>query len=176
MLLIFFLRSGPAWCASSELFPEVIDQQVPDDQPSCSVAEALDRQEPFVNPTLANHALSLLGRLFRYGTLSCQGGFVSLGNTARVQLLPIDKGHLALRTGCELVNVSRSRFAISQSNLGSECPYQAIGSARDNRRFPPPGQMVDVGGYCLHIHSMGEGSPTVVLESALGGSSLSWAR
>jgi len=53
--------------------------------------------------------------------------------------------------------------------------YQAIGSARDNRRFPPPGQMVDVGGYCLHIHSMGEGSPTVVFESALGGSSLSWA-
>ena len=52
--------------------------------------------------------------------------------------------------------------------------YQAIGSTRDNRRFPPPGQMVDVGGYCLHIHSMGEGSPTVVLESALGGSSLSW--
>ena len=34
--------------------------------------------------------------------------------------------------------------------------YQAIGSARDNRRFPPPGQMLDVGGYCLHIHSMGE--------------------
>ncbi len=53
--------------------------------------------------------------------------------------------------------------------------YQAIGSARDNRRFPPPGEMVDVGGYCLHIHSMGEGSPTVVFESALGGSSLSWA-
>jgi len=53
--------------------------------------------------------------------------------------------------------------------------YQAIGSARDNRRFPPPGQMVDVGGYCLHIHSMGEGSPTVVFQSALGGSFLSWA-
>lgn len=53
--------------------------------------------------------------------------------------------------------------------------YQAIGNARDTRRFPPPGQMVDVGGYCLHIHSMGEGGPTVVFESALGGSSLSWA-
>ena len=53
--------------------------------------------------------------------------------------------------------------------------YQAIGNARDARRFPPPGKMVDVGGYCLHIHSMGEGSPTVVFESALGGSSLSWA-
>jgi pimeloyl-ACP methyl ester carboxylesterase len=32
-----------------------------------------------------------------------------------------------------------------------------------------------VGGYCLHMRSMGEGSPTVVFESALGGSSLSWA-
>ena len=30
--------------------------------------------------------------------------------------------------------------------------YQTIGSARYKRRFPPPGQMVDVGGYCLHIH------------------------
>jgi pimeloyl-ACP methyl ester carboxylesterase len=53
--------------------------------------------------------------------------------------------------------------------------YQTIGSARDKRRFPPPGQMVDVGGYCPHIHSIGEGSPTVVFESALGSSSLSWA-
>src|SRR5260370_31518806 len=53
--------------------------------------------------------------------------------------------------------------------------YQAIGGARDNRRFRPPGPMVDVGGYNLHIHSMGEASPTVVFESGLGGSSLSWA-
>ncbi len=83
-------RSAARLRTVAELFPEVIDEQVPDDQPSCSVAEALDRQEPFVNPTLANHALSLLGRLFRYGTISCQGGFVSLGNTARVQPLPID--------------------------------------------------------------------------------------
>src|SRR5882672_2735334 len=27
--------------------------------PSCSAAEAVDRQEPFVNPTLANHALAV---------------------------------------------------------------------------------------------------------------------
>ena len=53
--------------------------------------------------------------------------------------------------------------------------YQTIGSARDKRKFPPPGQMVDMGGHCLHIHSIGEGSPTVVFESALGSSSLNWA-
>jgi hypothetical protein len=34
-----------------------------DGQPSCSAAEALERQEPFVNPILANHALALLARV-----------------------------------------------------------------------------------------------------------------
>ena len=54
----------------SELFPEVIQTEMDGDGlPSCSAAEALDRQEPFVNPTLANHALALLARLFRYGTI-----------------------------------------------------------------------------------------------------------
>ena len=43
----------------SELFPEVIQADLDGDGlPSCSAAEALDRQEPFVNPTLANHALA----------------------------------------------------------------------------------------------------------------------
>ncbi len=52
--------------------------------------------------------------------------------------------------------------------------YQALGSARDARRFPPPGHMVDVGGHRLHVYCAGEGSPTVVLDSGLPGSSLSW--
>jgi pimeloyl-ACP methyl ester carboxylesterase len=42
-------------------------------------------------------------------------------------------------------------------------------------RVPPPGRLVDVGGFRLHLHSTGEGSPTVVLDAALGGSSVSWA-
>ena len=75
--------------AASVLFPELADGQLRDDEPSCSAAEALERQEPFVNPTLANHALALAARLFRYGRISCQGGFVSLTGTARVQPLPI---------------------------------------------------------------------------------------
>lgn len=44
--------------------------------------------------------------------------------------------------------------------------YQAVFSARDRRRFPPPGQLVDVGGYRLHLYCVGAGSPTVVLNSA----------
>ncbi|MFN8445003.1 MAG: alpha/beta hydrolase [Caldilineaceae bacterium] len=53
--------------------------------------------------------------------------------------------------------------------------YQALASARDARTFPPPGQLVDVGGYKLHIHCTGTGSPTVVTENGLGGSSPDWS-
>lgn len=54
--------------------------------------------------------------------------------------------------------------------------YQWIGLVHDARRFPPPGQLVDVGGYRLHAVCCGRGMPTVVLESAIAASSLSWAR
>jgi len=75
----------------AELFPEIIQSEVDeDDLPSCSTLEALDRQEPFVNPTLANHALALLARLFRYGTVSYHGGFVGLSSLAHVQALRVD--------------------------------------------------------------------------------------
>lgn len=39
----------------------------------------------------------------------------------------------------------------------------------------PPGRLVDVGGFRLHINCSGQGTPAVVLDAALGGSSLSWA-
>lgn len=75
----------------SELFPEVIQADLDGDNlPSCGAAEALDRQEPFVNPTLANQALVLLARMFRYGTISYHGAFVSVSSIAAVQALPID--------------------------------------------------------------------------------------
>ncbi len=53
--------------------------------------------------------------------------------------------------------------------------YQAVGSARDRRRYPPPGKLIDIGGHRLHLYSMGEGQPTVVLDSGLPGTCLSWA-
>jgi PRTRC genetic system ThiF family protein len=74
-----------------ELFPEITQSELDGDGlPSCSAAEALERQEPFVNPTLANHALALLTRLFRYGSISYHGAFVSLSAMAGVQALRID--------------------------------------------------------------------------------------
>lgn len=40
---------------------------------------------------------------------------------------------------------------------------------------PPPGRMVDVGGYQLHLYCLGEGQPTVVLEAGQGDFSTVWA-
>ncbi|HQR61365.1 MAG TPA: alpha/beta hydrolase [Methylophilaceae bacterium] len=41
--------------------------------------------------------------------------------------------------------------------------------------LPPPGQRVDIGGYKLHIHCQGTGSPTVILDAGLGDWSSHWA-
>jgi pimeloyl-ACP methyl ester carboxylesterase len=53
--------------------------------------------------------------------------------------------------------------------------YEAIASRGDASAYPPPGQMVDVGGYRLHLQCVGTGSPTVVLDAGLGGTSLDWS-
>ena len=53
--------------------------------------------------------------------------------------------------------------------------YQAIATEIYQRIYPPPGELVDVGGHSLHINCVGEGSPTVILESGLGTMSVDWA-
>lgn len=38
----------------------------------------------------------------------------------------------------------------------------------EERKFPPPGRLVDVGGHRLHLYCTGTGSPVVILEAGLG--------
>lgn len=57
--------------------------------PSCSAVEALERQEPFINQTLAASALAMLARLFRYGRLCHHGGFFDAG-TGQMTSIPVD--------------------------------------------------------------------------------------
>lgn len=45
----------------------------------------------------------------------------------------------------------------------------------DKDRPEPPGKLVDAGGHLLHINCLGEGSPTVLLESGAGDFSCDWA-
>lgn len=46
--------------------------------------------------------------------------------------------------------------------------YQAIASYLEDRRSPI-GQLIDVGGYRLHLYTLGEAKPTIVLDHSLGG-------
>jgi len=52
--------------------------------------------------------------------------------------------------------------------------YQNFASAYDRKAYPPPGELVDVGGYRLHLYCLGVGSPTVILESGLGSGVNAW--
>jgi len=52
--------------------------------------------------------------------------------------------------------------------------YETMAETADMRAYPPPGQMVDVGGYRLHINCNGTGSPTVVIDAGWGDWSAGW--
>jgi pimeloyl-ACP methyl ester carboxylesterase len=54
--------------------------------------------------------------------------------------------------------------------------YQFVGTRQSARRYPPPGMLVDIGGQHLHLVCAGDGGPTVLFESGIAASSLSWAR
>jgi PRTRC genetic system ThiF family protein len=74
----------------TELYPEIIDTDAGEDPlPSCSAVEALDRQEPFINQTLASSALAMLAQLFRYGKIAHHGAFFN-AKTGQMSALPVD--------------------------------------------------------------------------------------
>jgi len=47
--------------------------------------------------------------------------------------------------------------------------------AQSTRPFPPPGQLIDIGGRKLHLYCTGTGSPTVLLMAGGGAFSIDWA-
>lgn len=75
-----------------ELFPQMIQASLDkrDREPACSAAEALLKQEPYINQSIAQLVLAMLARLFRHGELSYHGGFVNLA-TGRVNPIPVDR-------------------------------------------------------------------------------------
>ena len=75
----------------ADLFPEIVDESLDekDETPSCSLAEALEKQSLFINDTMANAACNMLWELFRYGQLKHHGQFVNI-KSGRVTPLTID--------------------------------------------------------------------------------------
>lgn len=63
----------------TEEFGELLKQsEVTDDTPSCSLAEALEKQDLFINSTLAQMGCSLLWNLLRNGFTDIRGFFLNL--------------------------------------------------------------------------------------------------
>jgi pimeloyl-ACP methyl ester carboxylesterase len=52
--------------------------------------------------------------------------------------------------------------------------YERKSQARDQRLYPMPGKLIDMGGYRLHLYCTGVGGPTVILDYGLSGSYLDW--
>jgi pimeloyl-ACP methyl ester carboxylesterase len=64
-------------------------------------------------------------------------------------------------------------FTLAMASVGAV--YEAVASGQDGLRYPPPGRLVDLGGYQVHVLCMGAGSPTVLLDAWAGGWSTEWA-
>jgi pimeloyl-ACP methyl ester carboxylesterase len=52
--------------------------------------------------------------------------------------------------------------------------YQWLAARKDLAATPPPGHLVDIGGYRLHLWCAGDGAPAVILDTGLGGSTAGW--
>ena len=52
--------------------------------------------------------------------------------------------------------------------------YQTVGQAFDRRKYPPQGQLVDIGGFRLHLNCIGRGTPTVVMDAGGCAPSITW--
>lgn len=72
----------------TEEFKTFLDEAEGDDTPSCSMAEALAKQDLYINSTLAQMGASLLWRLFRDGMVTERGFFLNL-KQYRSQPLPV---------------------------------------------------------------------------------------
>lgn len=72
----------------NKAFPKLSDRRLKDDNaPSCSLAEALEHQELFVNQIVATYALQLVWSIFRHGKVTCRGFFINLnGSTQPIKL------------------------------------------------------------------------------------------
>lgn len=62
------------------------------------------------------------------------------------------------------------------ARVAASAAHQAISDRRDRLGFPPPGQLIDIGGWRLHLLVAGEKGPAAIIVPALGDSVLLWIR
>jgi hypothetical protein len=70
--------------------------------------------------------------------------------------------------------VARALLIVLTSAALGGALYQTLSLALERRSNPMPGQLVDVGGFKMHIYCTGQGTPAVILDSGLGDSYMAW--
>ena len=72
----------------AEFYPEMVDpsKEQDDDTPSCSLAEALEKQSLFINPAVSVQAMTILWNLFTKGEIEVHGAFINLDQSTVLPL------------------------------------------------------------------------------------------
>lgn len=65
-------------------------------------------------------------------------------------------------------------IAVFVGLIGLGAIYQALATSRERRRFLPHGKLIEINGRNWHYQIMGEGYPTVIVDSGTGGTHLDW--
>lgn len=87
----------------------------------------------------------------------------------------MEKGIARKRRGRTWIGWLGGLFVVVLGLTLAGAVYESVAEAADARSDPPPGQLVDVGGYRMHINCAGIGSPTVVIDAGLGDWSTNWS-
>ena len=60
--------------------------------------------------------------------------------------------------------------------LSLSMTVQASPQSLQTKEKPYPGKLINIGSHRLHINCMGQGSPTIIIDSGIGGFSLEWSK
>lgn len=71
-------KTVPVLPMITDEYKQLLEAETDNTEPSCSLAEALEKQDLFINSTLANMGASLLWQLFREGMTQNRGFFLNL--------------------------------------------------------------------------------------------------
>jgi pimeloyl-ACP methyl ester carboxylesterase len=65
-------------------------------------------------------------------------------------------------------------LGITAISLFAGILYQAVSQIIDRGKYPPQGELFDIGGFRLHLNCVGQGTPTVIMDAGGGAPSITW--
>jgi pimeloyl-ACP methyl ester carboxylesterase len=95
-------------------------------------------------------------------------------NEFSIEQMP--SANLATSTNHRLRSLLHMLLVSLVAIMGAGAIYQIVSTHRDRRASPMPGNLVDAGGFEMHIDCTGTGAPAVILDSGMGDGYTSWRK